>query len=162
MTANCSARPNSGHFPFLSLTPELRNQVYDLLLRINGPVQPMPKVPTSAINSIKCKEHGTYPDSALSLLAVNRQIHDEAAGIFYHVNTLVFQYTIHLHGFIITLGGQRLAAIREVIVHYQDLQSGGMSMTDMTFTMLRRLTVLRKLHVIMHGEFCNKVTNVNW
>lgn len=97
------------------------------------------------------------PDSALSILAVNRQIHDEACGIFYHFHPFVFHYSIHMHGFLQSLGPQRQTFIRDITVHYADLRSGGMSMTDFTFQLLKRCTGLRKLEIIMHGELFGKI-----
>ncbi|KAK4958877.1 hypothetical protein LTR10_003674 [Elasticomyces elasticus] len=100
-------------FRFLSLSAELRNHIYELHLRIPGTVQPSTAEPTSASKGASAYNKGNVPESALCLLAVNRQIHDEAAGIFYHCNAFVFHYTLHLHGFILSLGTERLSAVRD-------------------------------------------------
>lgn len=145
-------------FPFLSLSPELRNRIYDLILRFDGPVSPSPLEPTSA--SKACRAFGSgRTASVLSLLAVNRQIHDEAVGIFYHCNAFVFHYTLHLHGFMQRLGTTRRSMITDITVYYGDLQMGGMSLIDLTFDLLKSLTGLRKLEVIMRYQL---VTYKNW
>lgn len=80
-------------------------------------------------------------------------------GLFYHHNAFAFNHTIHLHGFILSLGSQRLSSIRDITVHYADAVSGGMSLTELTFAQLPRLTSLRKLEVVMHGELAGKITS---
>ena len=149
-------------FRFLSLSPELRNGIYDMLLRIQGPLQPSPRPPTSTSRKLSSLAGLTSPESVLSLLAVNHQVHDEAVGIFYHYNTFVFHYSLLMHGFLQSLGPQRQSFIRDITVHYADVQSGGMSMVELTFALLRRLTSLRRLEVIMHGELTGKVVRRYW
>ncbi|KAI7246161.1 hypothetical protein KC343_g7820 [Hortaea werneckii] len=139
-------RVNKGAFPFLSLSPELRNRIYDLLLRLDSPITPSPKEPSSA----SCRALGTdRTASALSILAVNRQIHDEAVGIFYHNNAFVFHHILHLNGFIQRLGSVRRSMIADITVYYEDFQRGGISLVDLTFDLLKSLTGLRKLEIIM-------------
>ncbi|KAK4545967.1 hypothetical protein LTR36_002531 [Oleoguttula mirabilis] len=151
---------DTGSFSFLSLSPELRNIVYDMLLRIPGQISPSPKSPTSAPK--KHDPNSTVPSSALSLLAVNRQIHDEAVGIFYHHNAWLFHYSLHLHGFLQSLGPQRQSFLRDITVHYADLKSGGMSMVELTFALLKKLTGLKRLEVVLHGELARKITCRYW
>ncbi|KAK5116871.1 hypothetical protein LTR85_009131 [Meristemomyces frigidus] len=147
---------DNGSFPFLSLSPELRNRIYDLLLCIPGRFQPSSKPSTSTAEKNKPLH------SLLSILGVNKQVHDEAVGIFYHYNSFDFHYSLHLHGFLLSLGQQRQAFIRDINVHYADIKSGGMSLIEMTFGMLRRLTGLQRLEVVMHGELCNKIVRRYW
>ncbi|RMY97354.1 hypothetical protein D0862_08110 [Hortaea werneckii] len=125
-----------GGFPlFFSLSPELRNRIYDLLLRLDGPIFPSPKEPNSA--SRNCRTLGTdRSSSVLNILAVNRQIHHEAVGIFYCQNAFIFHHILHLHGFI-----QRLGTLH------------------LTFDLLKSLTGLRKLEIIMAYEL---VTRGEW
>lgn len=139
--------PN-GEFSFFSLSPELRNRIYDLLLRFDSPLSPSPNESTSA-SSIRRKLGTDRPASVLSILAVNRQIHDEAVGIFYYHNAFVFHHMLHLHGFIQRLGSLRRSMITNITVHYEDFRRGGISLVDLTFDLLKSLNGLRKLEVIM-------------
>ncbi|KAK5724021.1 hypothetical protein LTR17_013683 [Elasticomyces elasticus] len=144
-------------FPFLSLSAELRNQIYELHLTVPGAVHPSTKAPTSASKNAARYGEGKVPESALSLLAVNRQIHDEAVGIFYNSNALVFPDTLHLHAFMLCLGSQRLESVRDITLHYADLSTGGLSLTELTFGQLKRLTNLRRLQIIMQGDLSKKI-----
>lgn len=51
------------------------------------------------------------PHSALAILQINHQIHNEAAGVFYSKNDLVFSYPAHLEAFILNLEAPRLDSI---------------------------------------------------
>lgn len=133
---------------FFSLSPELRNRIYDLLLRFDGPLSPSPNESTSA-SRVRRALKISRPASVLSILAVNRQIHDEAVGIFYHHNSFVFHQILHLHGFILRLGSLRRSMITDITVHYEDFQRDGISLIDLTFDLLKSLTGLRKLEIIM-------------
>ncbi|KAI7362321.1 hypothetical protein KC354_g7383 [Hortaea werneckii] len=144
-------RVNKRAFPFLSLSPELRNRIYDLLLQLDGPISPSPKEPSSASNTGRAL--GTdRTASALSILAVNHQIHDEAVGIFYHHNAFIFHHILHLHGFIQKLGSVRRSMITDITVYYEDFERGGISLVDLTFDLLKSLTGLRKLEVLMRYQ----------
>ncbi|KAI7171526.1 hypothetical protein D0869_12213 [Hortaea werneckii] len=138
-------------FPFLSLSPELRNRIYDLLLQLDGPISPSPKEPSSASKTGRAL--GTdRTASALSILAVNRQVHDEAVGIFYYHNAFVFHHILLLHGFIQKLGSARRSMITDITVYYEDFERGGISLVDLTFDLLKSLTGLRKLEVLMRYQ----------
>lgn len=50
----------------------------------------------------------TIPDSALSLLAVNKQVNSEAFGIFYYFNAFEFYYPTQLHAFLLSIGKMAL------------------------------------------------------
>ena len=90
-------------FRFLALPPEIRNNVYKLLLT-RPPKEPiaLPK-PTSRAAKARsatirdCKtaqQRRAHKQLFLEILATCRQIHDEASGIIYGCN--VFQYRPHL------------------------------------------------------------------
>ncbi|KAK5739214.1 hypothetical protein LTR17_005515 [Elasticomyces elasticus] len=149
-------------FPFLSLSAELRNEIYELHLSLAGTVQPSTKEPTSASRKAAVLVNGKVPDSVLSLLAVNRQIHDEALGIFYNRNPLSFEDTLHLHAFMVCLGNQRLESVRDITVHYADLSSGGRSLSELVFGQLKRMKNLRRLQIIMQGDLAKKVITRRW
>ncbi|KAI7338555.1 hypothetical protein KC315_g1710 [Hortaea werneckii] len=140
---------SESEFPyFFSLSPELRNRTYDLLLQFDRPVTPTPNESASG-SEIRGRLATNRPASVLSILAVNRQIHDEAVGIFYYHNAFVFNHMLHLHGFIQRLGSVRRSMITDITVHYEDFQRGEISLVDLTFDLLKSLTGLRKLEVIM-------------
>ncbi|KAK5682753.1 hypothetical protein LTS10_005883 [Elasticomyces elasticus] len=149
-------------FPFLSLPAELRNEIYELHLSVAGTVQPSTKEPTSASRKAAALVDGKVPDSVLSLLAVNHQIHDEALGIFYNRNPLSFEDTLHLHAFMVCLGNPRLESVLDITVHYADLSSGGRSLTELVFGQLKRMKNLRKLEIIMQGDLAKKVITRRW
>ncbi|KAK3624207.1 hypothetical protein LTR56_021143 [Elasticomyces elasticus] len=149
-------------FPFLSLSAELRNIIYELHLSIAGTVEPSTKEPTSALKRSTALSDANVPESVLSLLAVNRQIHDEAVGIFYHVNALVFPDTLHLHAFILALGSKRQECVRDLTIHYADYAPGGLSLTELAFSQLKRLTGLRTLKIILQGDIAKKIIGSSW
>jgi hypothetical protein len=127
-----------------------------MLLIVPGRVEPSEKSPISAP---KDAEPGgrDWPESALSLLLVNHQIHDEAVVIFYHHNKFIFHYSLHLHAFLLSLGWQRQDFIRDITVHYADFVSGGMSLVELTFDLLKNMKGLRKLDVLLHGDLARKI-----
>lgn len=140
---------SESEFPyFFSLSPELRNRIYDLLLQFDRPVTPTPNESASE-SEIRGRLATNRPASVLSILAVNCQIHDEAVGIFYYHNAFVFNHMLHLHGFIQRLGSVRRSMITDITVLYDDFQRGEISLVDLTFDLLKSLTGLRKLEVIM-------------
>ena len=90
-------------FPFLALPPEIRNNVYKLLLTrpLKEPIelpQPTSKAAKARSATIrKCKtaqQRRIHKQLFLEILATCRRIHDEASGIIYGCN--VFQYRPHL------------------------------------------------------------------
>ena len=129
-----------------SLPPEIRNDIYELLLRVDrsdGTVQivKFSKEPHHAPSHRR-------PQSVLSLLLVCRQIHDEARGIFYNVNHLRFTENPRgsgcLQGFLSALSKERLLAIRAMtIILPETLEAIGL------LWLIKKLcTRLRVLHVI--------------
>lgn len=139
---------SKGSFDFLALPPELRNRVYGLLLKSDGPVHPSTRPPSSVPKGRTHARDGLEHGSALNLLAVNRQIYDEAYGIFYAANELEFYYPVQLQAFMLGLSHQRLSLIKNVTIHYHNVNSGGVNLADMSFRMLRQLSGLRRLHVL--------------
>jgi hypothetical protein len=88
----------------------------------------------------------------LAILAVNRQIHDEASGIFYHDNSFEFYYPTQLHAFIVSLSAQRQASLRSLTVHYFNISCGGIDIVGLTFATLKTLSGLKCLHVMLQSR----------
>ena len=140
-------------FPFLRLAPELRNRIYKGLLIIPGGITPINSYPTSAASSVygsgRLKEDKRkIPQSALNLLLTNRQIHDEAFGIFYHLNHFIFFWPLHFQSFVSTLSTPRKNCIREITIWYKNHSEGNFNSMDFTFTMLAMIPSLKSLHVV--------------
>ena len=129
-----------------------------MLLRFDGPLHLTNQPPKpSRSRAIPILQH-----SALSILAANRQIHDEACGIFYHRNTLAFEWTTHLLGFLHSIGPARRTSVRQLKVRYLDVKSGGMSLVDLTWPLLKNLKGLRKLEITLQGQLADKVFSPYW
>ncbi|PIA94454.1 hypothetical protein CB0940_08108 [Cercospora beticola] len=155
---NTKKRSNDSYFDFLSLPPELRNRIYDLLLRIDGPIHPSKKPPSTKPKS--CSSTQGY-ESALSLLGVNKQIRDEAVGIYY-ANPLVFYYPTQFHAFMVDLGVLRRSVITDVTIHYDNTKRGGIDLVDLSFPLLRDLTGLKRLQITMQNTLFNKIYIRGW
>ncbi|KAK5108224.1 hypothetical protein LTR62_008680 [Meristemomyces frigidus] len=149
------------HFPFLSLSPEIRNEIYELVLCFDGQLKPSFRPPLS-LSKLAIKKGVVPPNSVLELLCVNHQVHCEAMSIFYNRNSFEFEWTTHLHAFLASIGPGRQKHIRDLKLHYFDVKSGGIGQIDLTYPMLKKLTGLRKLHVIMHGDLARKVITRYW
>ena len=146
-------RPSSGSdfLPFLSLPPEIRNRIYNNLLEIDGPVHPSTKPPSSIPKpQISPKVQKPATGSVLNILAVNRQIHDEAVGIFYNSNAFEFYYPKQLHAFMVDLSSLRQGFIRDITFHYYNHKVGGIDLAYLTFPMLKQLPGLRRLHLLFN------------
>lgn len=144
-----SIRPK-GAFDFLSLPPEIRNRIYGLLLVFEGPIHPSTQSPSSVA---KGRSRCPCPNSALLILAVNRQIHDEAYGIFYDVNKFEFYYPIQVQAFVYGIGMNRARQVRDLTVHYHDQKSGGVSLAEVGLQALKQLSGLRRLRLLcLSGE----------
>ncbi|KAI5362462.1 hypothetical protein Slin15195_G061190 [Septoria linicola] len=149
-----SRKGKAEHFDFLDLPPEIRNRIYDLLVNIDGPLHLSKMLPSSI--GKKHKDDQVIPASALSLLAVNKQIRDEAAGIFYAI-PLIFYYPTQLGAFLADLGSFRQGLIRDLSVQYDSTKRGSAEIIDMCFSLLRRLSGLQKLRIIMKGDLFFKI-----
>lgn len=137
-------------FRFLDLPPELRNHVYHLLLRIEGPISPSTEPPTSApqgLGSLKVTE-SENTESALSIVSVCKQLNEEAMGIYYNANSFLFHYPTQLNAFLLAIG-KRQKFISDITMYYHNLKVGGVELIDLTLPLLANLTGLKKLHVIM-------------
>ncbi|MDN8926701.1 hypothetical protein Q0O74_14040, partial [Staphylococcus aureus] len=70
------------------------------------------------------------PPSSLSILETNRQIHNEAVGIFYHCNELVFPYPTYLQAFTLSLEKDRLESIASLVLFYKENKEGELYTMD--------------------------------
>lgn len=143
-----------GQFPFLKLPPEIRNTVYALLLVFPGATYPKVDTPTSIACQLPYlrdfyKDDVPVPHSALSILQTNRQIHNEAVGMFYRQNDLVFSYPAHLQDFVQSLERDRLESVSNVTLFYKNHNEGGISTMATTLKLIRRLRGLKKFHLLL-------------
>lgn len=102
----------------MDLPAELRNIIYGKLLLFPGATYPIAAKPVSVTSQYKHKPYAARaalvtPRSALDILLVNRQIHDEAYGLFYQ-NDLVFPTPARLQMFMVSLGDKRLECLRSL------------------------------------------------
>lgn len=98
----------------------------------------------------------------MNLLAVNRQTHSEAVGIFYDANSFEFWYPTQLHAFLLSLGPQRQSFIRDITLWYSNTKSGGIDLVDLTFPLLQTLPGLRRLHVLFDGTLRKRLCQRYW
>ena len=127
--------------------------MYDLLMTKSGATFPDKGRPTSIECVRSSRRSGAVaPNSALDLVCVSRQMHDEADTIFYRQNNLVFPSFVRLQNFISTLGLRRIDALRSLTFVYKESQVGipsdGFTLMESTFSTLRLLRGLRKLHIL--------------
>lgn len=161
--AKAHAIVESGSLIFLSLPAEIRNRIYGLVLEINGPVHPSRKAPSSATRGKTVQDKISHVlKSSLNLLAVNRQIHDEAVGIFYHANHLEFYYPAQLHAFLLSLSPLRQSFIRNITLHYYNNKSGGIDLIDLTLPLLKQLTGLRRFHLLFNKDLTNRLYSTRY
>lgn len=95
------------------------------------------------------KDDIPIPPSALSILQTNRQIHNEAVGMFYRQNDLVFSYPSHLQDFLQSLERDRLESVTSLTLFHKNHNEGGMSTMATTLKLLRRLRGLKKFHLLV-------------
>lgn len=96
----------------LSLPPEIRNVIYQLVLTVNG------GIPNSRHVNIyrRLKRPGNIREaSVLALLQTCKQINNEATAIFYLINHIHIS-TMHLKQFVGAMSVQRLSMIRNISV----------------------------------------------
>lgn len=96
-----NTQPSAGAFDFLALPPELRNEIYRLLLTKDGESIEInaSRGPCSGMWAVRPQTPFHHPrqDSRsrpfTNLLAVSKQINNEAASILYGENNFVFSTT---------------------------------------------------------------------
>jgi len=153
-----------GRFRFLDLPPEIRNMIYTLLLVFSGVTYPKVDTPTSVTCQfpyLRDVDRGDIPvpHTALSILQTNRQIHNEAVGMFYHQNDLVFSYPSHLQDFVQNLERDRLEALSSLTLFHKNHNEGGVSTMATTLKLLRRLRGLKKFHLLVEQHL---VSTSSW
>lgn len=139
------------------MPPEIRHRIYGLVLAIDGPIHPSPGPPSSAPRR-KDSHIDDTQQSALCLLQVNQQIHNEAFALFYHCNTFEFYYPTQLSAFVMSLSPPRQISVRSITLHYQNRTIGGIEIIDLTISLLRQLSGLRRLHIIGRGDLVSDAT----
>lgn len=176
-------------FRFLDLPPEIRNAIYSMLLVFPGATYPIAGKPVSVTSRFKYmgereRDNVRIPRSALEILCVNRQIYDEAVGIFYQ-NDFVFATPAKLQLFMVSLGNERLDCIKSLTLFNEygqlvdkvekhgrivDLHPPhidhrpinqrspeGLDKTEVAMLLIRRLPGLRKLHLLFRGSTLDDV-----
>ncbi|GIZ45571.1 hypothetical protein CKM354_000873100 [Cercospora kikuchii] len=154
--ASKKKKSKAAYFDFFGLPPELRNRIYDMLLGIDGPIHPSKKPPSTTARKTKDGDDAHGPLSALCLLAVNKQIRDEAVGIYY-ATPLVFYYSCEFHAFALGLGQLRRSVVRDITIHYDNVRRGDTDSEDLTAPLLREFTGLKKLQIVMFGTLETKI-----
>lgn len=80
-------------------------------------------------------------------MQVNRQLYEEAVGLFYHINHFEFYYFLQFVLFLNEIRDKRRASIREVTFWYRVAVDGPFDTSEAAFTMLESLPSLRHVHV---------------
>lgn len=125
-----------------------------MLLVFPGVLYPRTDKPTSVTHEFPYlrnvdRESIPVPHSALAILQTTRQIHNEAASIFYSQNDLVFSYPAHLQAFTLNLETPRLESVTSVTLFFKDHNEGGLHTMDVTLGLLRRMRGLKKFHLLV-------------
>ncbi|KAF2248018.1 hypothetical protein BU26DRAFT_565437 [Trematosphaeria pertusa] len=137
------------HFRFLDLPAELRNRVYQLLLGCHGAVSPSDRVPLSADLKDSKSPIGEAPHSALALLETNKQIYEEAVGIYYATASFVFYYPLQSMIFLEILSDKRKSYLSSITLWYKNQRQGRFDVVDMAILQLLKLRNLKKLEIIL-------------
>jgi len=96
------------------------------------------------------------PNSALAILGTNHEIYNEASSIFYR-NDFVFSYPTHLQAFTLSLEPERLQAISSLTLFHKDHNEGGMHTMDITMKLLRRMSGLKKFHLLVEKHLAKRL-----
>ena len=155
-----------GAFPFLQLPPELRNVIYEMVLRfpagiaipsrdynsfsgspeyhtITNDVSQRPSIDSRTTYTCLYRP-GAYAQTAqqaLSLLLVNKQIFEEASSCFYKVNVFSFADGSDLYQFLRSMPSSRRQHIRQIMFKYSGPVAVG------TVRYLNSMPNLRKLYI---------------
>jgi hypothetical protein len=140
-----------------------------MLLVFDGPTYPVAGKPISVTTQIKHMRRNKIdeipvPRSALEILLVNHQVHNEACGIFYTENSLVLSHPIDLYSFTLSLGDQKLDRVRELTCFYEEVFPSTQSKNKANRTMKLALGLnprfknLRKLHLCLRQRRINPVS----
>jgi hypothetical protein len=134
--------------------------IYSIHLMIPGPTYPLDGKPVSFTSLAEHKRLSqtntlSVPCSALGVLQVNKQVHNEAYKLFYQ-NDLVFSTHVDLQIFMFSLSDERLDCLRNLTLFY-DKSLASVSWDEVeiksdlgvTLPFLRRLKGLRKFHLIL-------------
>ncbi|KAI9715481.1 MAG: hypothetical protein M1812_005957 [Candelaria pacifica] len=141
-------------FPFLKLPPEIRNQIYRLVLVYPSTVLSL-QVTMPNLSGIRtgrkefrlqrCCYHWQPPwlppQVVLSILNVNRQVYKEAMPIFYHENHFHVWSGSNLRSFLFGIGSERRSWLREMTIVFQNAGLGS------AFTPLSECERLTALHI---------------
>lgn len=134
--------------------------IYSMLLLFPGPTYPVSGKPLSVTTRLKYKSQSgrdalPVPWSALEILQVNKQIHDEAHKLFYH-NDLVFSDPTDMQDFMCSLSDARLDCLSSLTL-FCEISAGIAPKRDEvtetglggTLLLIRRLNNIRKLHLLL-------------
>lgn len=161
-----------GTFPFFDLPPELRNDIYGMVLRyplsgllLNGTCDREFNCATRDYSRSYSYElwdekqsHGDelqriFHREILNLLLVNKQMREEAMPIFYDLNTFILwgvKQVLHLQ----SLAPARQGHLRHIVLwyHYMAGEGLGLKFGPQAFEILQSLPNLRKLEIHMDEE----------
>ena len=143
--------------------------IHSMLLLIHGPTYPVPGKPLSVTSRHKYKSKAgrdalRVPLSALEILQVNRQVHDEAHKLFYQ-NDLVFSSPTEMHDFMCSLSDQRFDCLRSLTFFCDEISvttsKSGVIETGLgvTLLLLRRFNGLQKLHLLLQFRLIWETAN---
>ncbi|KAI9700090.1 MAG: hypothetical protein M1836_002624 [Candelina mexicana] len=154
-------------FRFLSLPPELRQNIYILHMSVEGPIIPMNAIPTSGYHCAIAGRHdprrkpGPVPPSRLALLQVSRQIYNEALTYFYSRNQMWLTSEVHLCHFLDGIGPDRAQYLTS-IAFWWGVRGYSRSMGVPEFDRLATLKRLRKFQLVFDNiTDCENVAKCN-
>lgn len=159
-----------GVFPFLSLPPDIRNMVYDMVfalppsgIRIHGHESDRSGAVYAATRLFaKPFDFGLWQDEdstlrvfqmaeLCSLLLVNRQIRAEALYVFPSINTFYFSSAAHMSLALRTMPLGYRQSIRHIALRHEFFAYQGDAVAD-GFQMLQQMSSLQTLRVLIDGQ----------